>query len=165
MAEYTRSLSEHLHRRILEFTDKANRAFQTEAEMCANRTAVYRLMHEICETRVVDRKRLQRVREPERRAQQDLVRLDAINGQGGTVASKVVQVDIDPIRNRDPRAPREKRPLLRSASRKRKTAIEKTSPPNRVTAVTETSRIPAPGSDDFDWGVAIERRRQKRDGE
>lgn len=164
MAEYTRGLSEHLHHRILEFTDKANREFQTEAEMCANRTAVYRLMDEICETRVVDRKRLQRVREPERRAQQDLVRLDAINGQGGTVASKVVQVDIDPIRNRDPQAPREKHPLLRSASRKRKTGIEK-NPANRVTAVTETSRIPAPGSDDFDWALAIERRRQKRDGE
>ena len=160
---YTRGLSEHLHLRLREFQNADNESFQSEAQMCANRVALARRMEEICETRVLDRKRLQRLRHPERQAQHDLVKFEQLEPSGEV--SKVMEVAVDTLGKRDFTAPREKRPLLKSKSRKRKDPAR--SAPPKAKHATQTAAPPAtaiPRLSSFDWAKAVDWARKARSG-
>jgi putative transposase len=154
---YTRGLSKYMHDRLEQIRKAENKEFQSEAEMCANRVALARELEDICERRVVDRKRLQRIRHPERQAQQDLVRFDKIGPSGEVRTSEVIEVAIDTIADRDFTAPREKRPLLKDKTAGRHKAARQQRPPVESTAETR-ARIDRAGSLDFTG--AFERARQ-----
>lgn len=113
--DYARGLNVHLHRRLEEIRAEENREYQSEAEMVAARMATLELLNELEPVKVVDRKRLQRLRDPERRAQRDMVAVetvDRVDAQGKVVATTHLPLQVPVVINRDKDAPKELRPLL-----------------------------------------------------
>lgn len=99
---YAQGLGEYHHSKIRDWAKETNREFASEADMCRARVQLYELMDTIVAERVRDRKRLQRLRHPERHLVADRVRLsavgDSVDGELNDVAT--VEVLIDPLRNR-----------------------------------------------------------------
>lgn len=99
--EYAKGLSEHHHGKLREWARETNRAFSTQAEMCRARVELYDLMDTIAADRVRDRKRLQRLRHPERQLVADRVRLREVDGPTDAAHDvDTIEVLIDPLRNR-----------------------------------------------------------------
>lgn len=156
-ADYARGLNVHLHRRLEEIRAEENREYQSEAEMVAARMATLDLLNELEPVKVVDRKRLQRLRDPERRAQRDMVAVQTVDR--ADAAAQVVATTHLPIHtpvavNRDRSAPKESRPLLSRKSRSLSPA-KAVSP--EAPAAADTGR-PGAGRG-YDFAAAVQRHR------
>lgn len=122
---YAAGLSEHLHNKMREWAKETNREFASEADMCRARVELYDLMDRIVAAKVRDRKRLQRLRHPERQLQADRVRLSVVDGQEAKRAGDAegMEVLIEPLRNRTRGDELHPRSLLNAKRKKRIKAL------------------------------------------
>lgn len=119
--KYAERLSEHHHSKLREWAKQTNREFSSQVEMCRARVELFELMDGIVAERVRDRKRLQRLRHPERQLLADRVRLKAIIDQGSDASPEVdtVELLINPLQNRTDGNDLHPRPLLKGKRRPR----------------------------------------------
>jgi putative transposase len=136
--DYAEGLSEHHHSKIREWSRETNRAFSSQSEMCRARVELYDLMDTIAADRVRDRKRIQRLRHPERQLVADRVRLRGVDGPRDAAHDvETVEVLIDPLRNRvggDKTHPRR----LLNAKRKRHATASAQPTRNAAATVVDT---------------------------
>lgn len=156
--QYARNLNVHLHHRLEEIRAAENREYQSEAEMVAARIATLDLLNELEPVKVSDRKRLQRLRDPERRAQRDMVAIHTVDGTDAAaqvVATTHLPLQVPVAVNRDKDAPRESRPLLarkRRSPRAAKTEIEELEAQSVEPDRSHTTR-------GYDFAAAVQRHR------
>jgi putative transposase len=100
--KYADGLGEHHHGKIREWANETNREFTTEADMCRARVELHEMMDTIVADKVRDRKRLQRLRHPERQLVADRVRISTVDDSrdGSSNDIDAIEVLIDPLRNR-----------------------------------------------------------------
>lgn len=100
--KYAEGLGEHYHSKLREWARETNHQFASETEMCRARVELYHMMDTMVADRVRDRKRLQRLRHPERELLADRVRLSTVDDHGDSAINDVdtIEVLIDPLRNR-----------------------------------------------------------------
>lgn len=109
--DYARGLALNVHKMVREWASRADREFETEADMTAARAAFYECIDEIRPSRVLDRKRVQRVRHPERVARGDVVVRRLVPSADEVGHAGENEVRIDTVRNRvdgdhkEPRSP------------------------------------------------------------
>lgn len=159
-AKYAKGLSEHLHRKMREWAKETNRAFSTEVEMCRARVELYELMETMTAHRVRDRKRLQRLRHPERQLRADRVRVQTIDGDesGSALETSGTEILIDPLRNRTGGSYLHSRRLLKAKVKARPKSSTSVSASSRTTIVDLRDRPAGPLANfDFAAEVAIAR--------
>ena len=158
--KYANGLGEYHHGKIRQWANETNREFTSEAEMCRARVELYEMMDTIVADKVRDRKRLQRLRHPERQLAADRVRISAVHDRqdGNLNDTEEIEVLIDPLRNRAGGDELHPRRLLNS---KRKAHVKtRNSPlePRPVNVVELRSEESKPLADfDFDAEVAAAR--------
>lgn len=153
---YAQGLSEHLHQHLRAWTKASNRAFQSEGEMCAARVALRQRMEALVPKRVRDRRRLQRFRDAERRAQADLVRVQEVDvdtpprlSAGGALVPIAVHRADGAVEPRAPLGPRKQ-----TRAKKAKGAVSE--------RLVETGPAATPlGEEDWDRAIAEARRRRE----
>ena len=131
---YAEGLGEYHHSKIRGWAKETNREFASEADMCRARVQLYELMDTIVADKVRDRKRLQRLRHPERQLVADRVRMSAVEDGGDGDLNDVasVEVIIAPLRNRTGGDELHSRRLLKAKGKSRMKA--RRSPEESTTA-------------------------------
>jgi putative transposase len=119
--KYADGLGEYHHSKIRDWARETNREFASEADMCRARVQLYELMDNVVAEKVRDRKRLQRLRHPERQLFADRVRLSDVDshGSGGADDLGAVEVLINPLRNRTDGSELHSRSLLKPKGKPR----------------------------------------------
>lgn len=158
--EYAQGLSEYHHSKIREWTKATNRAFASETEMCRARVELYEIVETIVADRVRDRKRLQRLRHPERQLLANRVQMTTVGdcADGKADETATVELLIDPLRNRTDGNKLYPRTLLNGKSKPRAKILR--SVPHFATAEVVDLRhgLGAPLADfDFDSELAAAR--------
>lgn len=138
--DYANGLSEHYHGKLREWAKETNRAFSTDFEMCRARVELYELMDTIAADRVRDRKRLQRLRHPERQLLADRVQMRNVDGPTDAPHDlDATEVLIEPLRNRVDGDLTHPRRLLKA---KRASRVQTSSQSTKKVPVTEVdSRV------------------------
>lgn len=157
--KYAEGLGEYHHGKIRDWARETNREFASESEMCRARVELYEFMDTIAVDRVRDRKRLQRLRHPERQLLADRVRLSDVDDRGNSGSNdlETVEVLIDPLRNRTNGDELHPRSLLNP---KRKSRAKTNHPPSQPASanVVELRKEAKPLADfDFEAEVAAAR--------
>lgn len=157
---YAEGLGEYHHSKIRDWARETNREFASETQMCRARVELYELMDNIVAEKVRDRKRLQRLRHPERQLVADRVRIaDVRDGDSSTLDDLgAVEVLIDPLRNRTDGGELHSRSLLKP-KRKPRVRVEEspsTAAPANVVDLREQRTSPL-ATFDFEAEVAAAR--------
>ena len=161
--DYAERISEHHHGKLREWARETNRAFTTEAEMCRARVELYDLMDTIAVDRVRDRKRLQRLRYPERQLVADRVRLREVDGPSDAPDVDTIEILIDPLRNRvggDETHPRR----LLTAKRTKRTKTPSQPTTNAPATVIDTRVVGDRPLAAFDFAAEIAAARTEAEG-
>lgn len=152
--DYTRGLALNVHEMVRGWAAKADREFETEADMTSARAAFYDRIDELRASRVVDRKRVQRVRHPERVAKGDVVVRRLVTGAGEARGTAENEVLIDTAGNRadgDRKEPRSPLGGPRKSSKRTPTArAEEVLPASKPTSLFGT----------VDWSAQLRAARQ-----
>ncbi len=158
---YADGLGEYHHGKLRDWARETNREFASETEMCRARVELYELMNTIVADKVRDRKRLQRLRHPERQLVANRVRLSDVDDRGNLNSNAdldAIEVLIDPLRNRvggnefHPR--RLLNPKRKSRAKTRYSPVQ--SPPTDVIDLRKDAETPLAGFD-FEAEVAAAR--------
>jgi putative transposase len=158
--DYARGLGEHLHAKLRAWARETKRAFSSEVEMCRARVELYDTIKLVAADRVTHRKRLQRLRDPERALIADQVRFSYVdNGSDPAVEHDPdgLVLLVDPVANRSDGDRLHRRRVLRSAKPNRTST-----PKRRRNADQEAEDMVADlrsgdgALTEIDWSAAID---------
>jgi putative transposase len=159
--DYARGLGEHLHAKLRKWTTATKRAFSSEVEMSRARVELYDSMKMVAADRVKDRKRLQRLRDPERALIADQVRLNYVdNGSDPAIEHDPdgLVFLIDPVGNRSDGDQLHRRKVLRPAKPKTGRTVRPRGPVVDQVAeqiVADLRPVDSPLAD-IDWSAMID---------